>query len=127
MRTLLVDPSAMSRRIARFHLDSIGFDDVVEAPDLATALDRLDADRVELVVTAWTLDDAVDATPLLRIIRDGGAWSRLPVLVMASSGRPDDIREAMVAGADACVVKPLSEEALRRAIEDVLEHLVVEA
>jgi len=111
VRTLVVDDSRTVRRILRGVLEEIGYD-VIEAEHGRDALDRLDSEtEVGLVLTDWDMP-VMDGVTLLRNLRAHAVHHEIPVLMVTQKSRPENVREALRAGASDYMTKPFSPETL---------------
>lgn len=55
MKFLVVDDSPTMRRIVINALKSFGYNDVIEAVDGELAVDQLNAEKVDFVITDWNM------------------------------------------------------------------------
>lgn len=102
-KVLLADNNEMSLRIVRNRLCLEGFDvySVTNGPEL---LDILREEPVDIVVTNMFLDK-MDAFKLLSLKRQTPEWQDIPVLVLTSSTKPEDIDRAASSGAAEIMLK----------------------
>jgi CheY-like chemotaxis protein len=122
MRTLrnvlVVDDEPNIRLVFRTALGQSGYT-VLEAKDGQEALDRL---RLEIepvdVVLLDLLMPGLGGIEVLRRLRDRG--DETPVVIVTAHGTIPDAVEAMKLGAIDFLSKPLSPEALRRVVADVI-------
>src|SRR4029077_19202625 len=95
---LIVDDFSTMRRIVRNLLKELGFTNVDEAENGAIALQKLKADRFDIVVSDWNMPH-MTGIDLLNAIRADEALKHLPVLMVTSEATKDNIIEAAKAGA----------------------------
>jgi len=102
-KILLADSNEMSMRFNRNRLCLEGFDvySVTNGPDL---LEVLREEVVDIVVTDMFIDK-MDAFKLLSLKRQTPEWQDIPVLVLTSSTKPEDIDRASASGADEIMLK----------------------
>ena len=81
-RALIVEDEASIREIVRLHLSLAGFD-TEEVADGRAALDRVRADRFDLVVLDVMLP-GVDGVTICRAMRSGGPNQRSGVLMLTA-------------------------------------------
>src|SRR5918994_50764 len=103
-RALIVEDEASIREIVRFHLSLAGFD-TEEVADGRAALDRLRADRFELVVPDVMLP-GVDGVTICRTMRSGGPNQRAGVLMLTARDTEPEKVLGLESGADDYLTKP---------------------
>jgi PAS domain S-box-containing protein len=118
-RVLVVDDDPLSREILAALLEPVGFTvETVASP--VKALDRLDAgETVDLVLIDKQMPE-MDGYEAIRSIRQLPSGRELPVLVVTASGFGDEIKQALSAGADGFVSKPVRREQLLEEIGRVV-------
>jgi two-component system chemotaxis response regulator CheY len=94
--------------------------DAVEAPDGAAAMDRLVGLRPDLVCLDLFLPES-SGYEVCEFIRLSPELRNTPILIMSERAYPVDRAHALEAGADAFIVKPFTEDELRRRIESLLD------
>lgn len=120
MKCLVVDDSAITRRILVNSLRMIGFTDIVEAGDGKQALNLCDS-SVDVVLTDWNMP-GMAGVELVRALRANPEFTSLPVLLITSRNGKEDVVEAANAGIDGYIVKPFTPEILKTKIEEVLHR-----
>ena len=103
-RALIVEDEASIREIVRFHLSLAGFE-TEEVADGRAALDRVRADRFDLVVLDVMLP-GVDGVTLCRAMRSGGPNQRSGVLMLTARDTEPDKVLGLESGADDYLTKP---------------------
>ena len=103
-RALIVEDEASIREIVRFHLSLAGFE-TEEIADGRAALDRLRADRFDLVVLDIMLP-GVDGVTICRALRSGGPNQRSGVLMLTARDTEPDKVIGLESGADDYLTKP---------------------
>ena len=119
MKGLLVHPSATMRRVFAGALKDAGCDEVIEATDPCLALEQCDQ-TIGLVITEWSRrgTEALDLTKGIRARNDCEATR---ILVVSARDTRDDVNEAIQAGINGYILKPFTEETLRRKIGELAE------
>jgi two-component system, chemotaxis family, chemotaxis protein CheY len=120
MKCLVVDDSAITRRILVNSLRSIGFTKIVEAVDGKQALEVCTSD-VDIVVTDWNMP-GMPGVELIRSLRANPDMAGIPVLLITARSAKEDVIEAASAGVDGYVIKPFTPEVLKAKIEEVLSR-----
>ena len=103
-RALIVEDESSIREIVRLHLSLAGFD-TEEAADGHTALNRLRANRFDLVVLDVMLP-GVDGVTLCRALRSGGPNQRTGVLMLTARDTEPEKVIGLESGADDYLTKP---------------------
>lgn len=120
MKILLVDDSFAMRRIEKNVLEKIGFTDVDEADDGASAIVKLSAQKYDLVLMDWNMPNmkGIDA---LRKIKETESLKGIPVVMVTSESEKSKVMEALKAGAANYVVKPFEPERLKEKLGPLLK------
>jgi two-component system, chemotaxis family, chemotaxis protein CheY len=116
---LVVDDYKTMVRIVRNLLHQLGFRDVDDANDGASALAKLRARRFSLVISDWAMEP-MSGLELLEAMRADPELKTLPFIMITAENRSDRIARAEQAGADGYIVKPFNAEALRDRIARVM-------
>jgi DNA-binding response OmpR family regulator len=103
-RALIVEDEASIREIVRLHLSLAGFD-TEEVADGRAALDRVRADRFDLIVLDVMLP-GVDGVSICRAMRSGGPNQRSGVLMLTARDTEPDKVIGLESGADDYLTKP---------------------
>jgi two-component system chemotaxis response regulator CheY len=115
-KILVVDDSALSRRVSRRILESAGHA-VTDVADGLTALERYSLDKPDLVL----LDVTMAEMGGLEVLDQLRAMDPAAVLVMATADVQTSTRTlAEAGGAVGFVIKPLTAEAVLRAVDAAL-------
>ena len=120
MKILIVDGYAAMRRIIRNLLRDLGFSNTHEAKDGDTGLLMLREGGVDFLVTDWKLP-GMTGLELLKAVRSDPELKGLPVLMVTTEAKREQIIEAATAGVNGYVVKPFSAETLADKINKIFE------
>ena len=120
MKFLVVDDSPTMRRIVCNALREIGYDEVVEAEDGQDALEKLNADAFEFVITDWNMPN-MNGLDLTKSIRGHDQFGQLPILMITTRGMQEDVIAAMQARVNNYIVKPFTSKILREKIDMILK------
>jgi DNA-binding response OmpR family regulator len=120
---LIVDDETNVRLMLRTALASAGYS-VVEAEDGHAALKRLRENACSIVLLDLKMP-RMDGMELLRQLRSEG--STVPVVMLTAHGSIHDAVEAMKLGAIDFVTKPITPDALRKVVAEVIARQSVEA
>jgi two-component system chemotaxis response regulator CheY len=118
MSVLLVDDSRSMIGIIRSLLQHLGFNDVDDASDGASALAKLRSKRYGLVISDWNMTP-MSGYDLLREIRNDPALKRTPFIMVTSESKTENVIAAKKAGVDNYIVKPFNAQTLKAKIETV--------
>ncbi|MCB2183628.1 MAG: response regulator [Desulfobulbaceae bacterium] len=120
-KILIADDSGMARMFVKRCLEAIGFRTVefVEAENGQDALDKIDADPVDLIVTDLTMP-VMDGESLLKKIKGESRYAALPVLVISSAGNPAREAELRKNGALAVLAKPFTPADLYKVLHEFI-------
>ncbi len=120
MKFLIVDDSPTMLRIIRNALQEIGYDDIVEAEDGEDALEKLEENAPDFVVTDWNMPN-MNGVDLTSNIRNHPEYSGLPILMITTRGMKEDVKTAMKAEVNNYIVKPFEPEVLEEKVDSCLE------
>jgi two-component system chemotaxis response regulator CheY len=119
LRFLIVDDFSTMRRIMKKFLNDLGYTDVTEAEDGATALKILKQGNIDFLVTDWNMP-GMAGIELLKAARADPSLANLRVLMVTAEDKRQQIVEAIHAGVNGYLVKPFTAEALKERIDQVL-------
>lgn len=120
MKILVVDDFSTMRRIIKNILREIGYNNVDEADDGSTALEKLKGAKFDFVVTDWNMPN-MPGIELLKVIRQDPTLKTMPVLMVTAEAQKENVLQAVEAGVDNYIVKPFTAAALKEKIDLVLE------
>lgn len=118
MKILIVDDSATMRRIIGRTLASLDYTDILEAEHGKEALEQIEGGDVELVITDWNMP-VMNGLKLIKEIR-AGAHSEMPILMVTTNGAKGDVMEALSAGVNNYVIKPMTADVLKEKIIETI-------
>ncbi|GHT89889.1 MAG: chemotaxis response regulator CheY [Zoogloeaceae bacterium] len=122
LRILVVDDFSTMRRIVRNLLKELGFTNVDEAEDGAIALQKLNTEPFEFVVTDWNMPN-MDGLTLLQTVRSTPSLKHLPVLMVTAEAKKENIIAAAQAGASGYIVKPFTAATLSEKLNKIFEKM----
>ena len=115
---LVVDDSGTMRSIVQKLLAQLGYTNVDEASDGATALAKINEKPYGLVISDWNMVP-MNGQELLEHVRANEKMANLPFIMMTAQSDPDKIIEAKYAGVSSFISKPFSAEALEANIAKI--------
>ena len=119
-KILVVDDSALMRRLLQQVLQAAGYE-VVCTADGQEGLDKVAAEKPDLVIMDRNMPK-VDGMEALRVLRANPATRSLPVLMASARLEPADAAEIQAAGANGLVPKPFQSKQLLAIIRQHLSE-----
>jgi two-component system chemotaxis response regulator CheY len=116
---LVVDDYKTMVRIVCNLLHQLGFENVDDASDGASALAKLREKRFGLVISDWAMEP-MSGLELLQAMRADPDLRTLPFIMITAENRRERVAMAEQAGADGYIVKPFNAEALGGRIARVM-------
>lgn len=120
MKVLVVDDSAVMRKILIKTLKNAGYPDVTEAEDGEKAVALVEKDDFGLVMMDWNMPNmlGIDALKAIR-----GMGKKMPVIMVTTEGEKDRVVEAVREGANNYVIKPFRAEVVVNKVEATLKKV----
>jgi two-component system chemotaxis response regulator CheY len=106
IKILVVDEFTASRKALVYTLEQLGYENMEEVPDGYSALVRLKSALFDLVITDWEMSK-MRGLQLLREIRADQMLKHIPVLMVTEDTNLENIVDAVKAGLNAYVIKPV--------------------
>jgi two-component system chemotaxis response regulator CheY len=117
---LVVDDSAMMRKIVIKNLKDCGYDVVVvEASDGQEGLQKFAAGGVDLVLSDWNMPN-MDGLTMVREIRKLDPGKKVPVIMITTEGSADKVKDAVLAGASNYLSKPFTADRFKEKLSKIL-------
>ncbi len=116
---LVVDDFSTMRRIIKNLLHDLGYTNVTEADDGATALPLLKGGQFDFLITDWNMP-GMPGLELLRQVRADQRLAKIPVLMLTAEAKREQIVEAAQAGVNGYIVKPFTATTLKEKIDKIL-------
>jgi two-component system, chemotaxis family, chemotaxis protein CheY len=117
-KILIVDDSESVRMIARIALREQGYE-VVEAANGVEALQKLEGERVHLVVSDVNMPQ-MDGITLLKQIKASPKYKFMPIIMLTTEAGQDKKDEGRAAGAKAWITKPFQPGVLVDAVTKLM-------
>ena len=122
IRILIVDDYQGIRAILRNSIYKMGFPNLVEADNGRRALEIINEEQVNFVITDWDMPK-MTGIELLKAIRANEATKELPVLLITAEAETQNIVAAIKAQVSGFMVKPFTEKILEEKINEILGKL----
>ena len=118
MKILVVDDFSTMRRIMKNVLKQLNFVNIIEADDGSTALETLQREKIDLVVSDWNMPK-MTGLELIKVIRCDDALKHIPFLMVTAEAQQENIIEAVKSGVSNYIVKPFTAETLSQKINQI--------
>jgi len=118
MPILVVDDYNTMIRIIRNLLKQLGFEDIDDAADGASALFKMRGKRYGLVISDWNMEP-MTGYDLLKEIRGDPNLAGIPFIMVTAESKTDNVIAAKKAGVNNYIVKPFNAQTLKTKIETV--------
>ncbi len=118
MPILVVDDYNTMVRIIRNLLRQIGFQDIDDASDGASALLRLRERPYGLVISDWNMEP-MTGYELLREMRADPQLASVPFIMVTAESKTQNVIAAKQAGVNNYIIKPFNAQTLKSKIEAV--------
>ena len=118
MPILVVDDYNTMVRIIRNLLKQIGFQDIDDASDGASALRRLRERSYGLVISDWNMEP-MTGYDLLKEMRADPQLATVPFIMITAESKTENVIAAKQAGVSNYIIKPFNAQTLKSKIEAV--------
>lgn len=123
MKILVIDDMATMRKIIKNMLGQIGFTNITEADDGATALPMIEkatevGEPYEFIVSDWNMPQ-LTGLDLLKKLRATEEYKKLPFLMITAEAEQGNVVIAVKAGVSNFIVKPFSAQVLKEKIDKI--------
>jgi two-component system chemotaxis response regulator CheY len=118
MPVLVVDDYSTMVRIIRNLLAQLGFADVDDAKDGASALEKMRIKRYGLVISDWNMEP-MTGYDLLKEVRADPGLGAVPFIMVTAESKTENVIAAKKAGVNTYIVKPFNAQTLKSKIESV--------
>ena len=120
MKILVVDDFATMRRIVKNILKQLGYENILEADDGASALEVLKREKIQFIISDWNMPQ-MSGIELLKTVRATEEWKDLPFLMVTAEGQKENVIEAVKNKVNNYIVKPFTPETLMEKINKIFE------
>ena len=119
MPILIVDDYKTMLRIIRNLLKQLGFENVDDASDGSSALQKLREKEYGLVISDWNMEP-MTGLQLLREVRSDKSMQAVPFIMVTAESKKENVIAARQAGVNNYIVKPFNAATLKQKIASVL-------
>ena len=125
IKILVVDDMATMRKIIKNMLGQIGFTNITEADDGATAWPMIEnaikeGSPYEFIVSDWNMPQ-LSGLDLLKRVRETQGLEKLPFLMITAEAEQGNVVIAVKAGVSNFIVKPFSAAVLKEKIDKIFK------
>ena len=117
MKALVVDDSAVMRKVLIGALSQAGITDVEQAADGKEAVAATEKDAFDLVLMDWNMPNMLGIDALKQIRANG---KTMPVLMVTTEAEKSRVIEALKSGATNYIIKPFQPQDIVGKIKDVM-------
>ncbi len=122
LSVLLVESSAIQRKIIVRHLAEEDIEDVAEANNITEAISYLSNHIPDLIISAFHFDDGT-GLELVKTIRNREQWQDIPFMLLSTERRKEQLEAFKQAGVIAILPKPFSADHIGKAINATIDLL----
>ena len=119
MRILLVEDSAIMRKMEVKALKALGYEQIVEADDGSVAVPRLQEETFDLVISDWNMPNK-DGYELLQWVRADAKNQAVPFIMATGQGDRKQAQKALEAGVSGFIAKPFNADELHAKIAEAM-------
>ncbi len=117
-KILVVDDSSLMRGFAKSSLKQLKLNNVTEAEDGVEALAELKKEKYDLILSDLYMPN-MDGLELLKAVRSDRNLKNIPFIIMTLNGKKGALIEAVKAGLDDYLIKPVTANALSKKLNNV--------
>jgi two-component system, chemotaxis family, chemotaxis protein CheY len=119
MNVLIVDDYKTMLRIVGNLLKQLGFSNIDEATDGATALEKMRQKNYGLVISDWNMEP-MTGLQLLKEVRSDIKLKSVPFIMVTAESKTENVVAAKQAGVNNYIVKPFNAATLKTKIAAVI-------
>ena len=125
-RFLVVDDSALQRRVIKNILTELDFTNVFEAGDGQQALELLErqiksSEPIQVICSDWNMP-VMDGFKFLEQVRGNNEFDEVPFIMITSNTDADKALEAVSIGVTNYIVKPITTTVLQRKLDHLWKN-----
>ena len=118
-RILVVEDSPTMRQLILFALKKLPDIAIVEATDGVDALRKLPDHQFDLILTDINMP-VMDGLKLLSMVKNNPKYKDIPVVVITTEGKEEDVKTGLSLGAADYIPKPVQTPHLLKVVQDLL-------
>ncbi len=117
---LVAEDHPDGRKLVVRLLDKLGIANVVAVVNGQEAQKQIQGQAFDLLLADWHMPE-MDGMELLKSVKADSSLKSLKVLMVTADDDHKHIREAILAGADGYLIKPVTQERLQQKLEDIFK------
>ena len=118
---LIVDDSLIIRRLMTRFLTQMGVKKVVEAQSARMALEKLNEESIDLIISDWSMP-GTSGLSFLKTVRDSKKFEKIPFIMLTAEGLKSSIEKAFEAGVSKYVLKPFNYDTIKKEIDSIFPN-----
>ncbi len=118
MTILIVDDSGIMRNMLKKFLSKIGYQDFITAKDGKDAVEKLQNNVVDLIISDWNMP-RMDGMELLQWVRYDDSYQDIPFIMATAQGDKTQQEAIKQEGGNGQITKPFTEAELSKKLEEV--------
>lgn len=115
---LIAEDSDSIRKFITLALKLKGYR-VIPAADGMEALEKLPTEKIDLLVTDLNMPN-IDGFKLIKTLREDPMYGELPIIVLSSLSKDEDVNAGMAAGANSYLIKPFNTKRIQYEVSKYL-------
>ncbi len=120
LRVLVVDDSRSMRRIVRQFLENNGVTKIAEAGNGQVALELVQFQPLDMIVSDLNMP-VMDGMEFLKNVKKDPEFQTIPFIMLTVEAVQKTMNQALKVGADAYIVKPITESLFIQELKKVLD------
>ncbi len=118
INVLVVDDMGSMRRLIKNNLTNYGFSNIIEAENGKVALEMLNSNDINLIVSDWNMPE-MTGIELLREVRKMEKYANTPFVMVTAEGQKQNVIDAVQAGVTQYVVKPFTPDQIKQKLDSI--------
>jgi two-component system chemotaxis response regulator CheY len=119
LNVLVVEDSPTMRQLISFALGRIPGLNVIEAGDGVDGLQKLNADKFDMVIADINMP-IMDGLKLVDMIRKNDTHKEVPIVIITTEGAQEDRQRALDLGVNAYITKPIQSAQVVSCVKELL-------
>ncbi len=121
IKILVVDDIDRMRLITNACLSQLGFYNVIMAADGVEALQVLNKEKIDFIVSDWDMPE-MNGLDLLKQVRQHPTLSKIPFLMVTAEADRNNIIDAIKAGVSNYIIKPIETQKLAQKMSAIFNE-----
>ncbi|MDH4320360.1 MAG: response regulator [Desulfobulbaceae bacterium] len=122
LKILVVDDMSVMRTILKSLLNNMGIKDILEAADGEIALQILQQNKIDLILSDWNMPK-MSGIELLRRVREDILLQNIPFVMISAEATSENLAQAIRLHVSQYLIKPVSAAQLEQKIYPLLTAL----